>query len=193
MFFCFVSLCLVGHFHGGHRTVQNRADEYLCNLNQIETPEDRNSAILECLKEINVLLDRTATRKNVTDELAIGLGAVVKSLEMRNKDLKTQFEQLAERITQLDNETREFIDAVDSEIEQLISDVKTYTLSSLSSLVEEILTKGEGRAEKVESSIAGVIQEDKYSWLKRLAVLFLGVQILVVIFFVFYRALDNVY
>lgn len=170
--------------HAGSKPVTNLADKFLENPELIQTREQRNDAILQCLDEIADILKTRASHRAIAEELTAGIDVMVRSTEARDKDMKRRFSILQERIANLENTTRTSLSSADQQIKKFFGEVREKLVPELDGL---FFTRS--RAEKINTRL----QSDRMGSVGRAALLFVFEQALIAAFLALYRALRRLY
>ena len=181
------AFCHLRSPHAGSKPSTNLADTFLDNPHLIQTREQRIAAIRQCLDEISSVLQTRATRRDITTQLSTSLETIVRSTEMRDKDMKRRFEALRARISSLNNTTRTLMAAAESELDAIVGGVRGEALAALNDVVINALEKGRHRGRKVRSRV----RDHHVASLRRALLLFAVEQVLVVATYALYRAYQD--
>jgi hypothetical protein len=133
---------------------QNLAMYYLSHLETIQTPEQRNAAVLRCLAEIASILDKTASKRAIQVELAGRFKAMLMSVDSRDKDVKTQTQKLFDALNVLEAETTGAINETFSTVTGSLKAMRGNLLSKMG-----IALNGASRNANVSSGIEAKIAD----------------------------------
>jgi DNA anti-recombination protein RmuC len=102
----------------------NLAEHYLANLDAIQTPEQRNSAVLKCLAEIASIVDRAASKRAIQVELSGRFKAMLMSVDSRDKDAKTHQDRLFDDLNFLEAKTTNAINETFENVSGSLGDLR---------------------------------------------------------------------
>jgi hypothetical protein len=151
-------LGLLALFCGADAEPKNLANYYLENLDTIQTPEQRNEAILKCLAQIGSIVDNAASIQAIQAELTGKFNGVMMALDSRDRDLKTRYSKIYDSLNSLEDRTSSSINQTFTKVSESVRGVRTTMISKLAESIETALSKGRNAAAEVEHNVAGAVE-----------------------------------
>jgi hypothetical protein len=135
----------------------NLADYYLEHLDTLQTPEQRNAAILKCLAEIASIIDKTASKRAIQVELSGTFRAMLMSVDSRDKDVKTQYERLFDGLNMLEAKTTGAINETFTNVTGSLTAMRTNVLSKMGRALAAATRNSDNLSTSLQVTIADVI------------------------------------
>ena len=114
----------------------NLAEYYLSHYELINTPEKRNKAIIKCLAEIALIIDREASKKTVKSAIEEKLNPLTNLIDSKDRDMKTKFKDLQNEANNLEKEITKIINETESSLHQSLKNIRKEIIDSFNEIVK---------------------------------------------------------
>lgn len=170
----------------------NLAEYYLSHYELINTPEKRNKAIIKCLAEIALIIDREASKKTVKSAIEEKLNPLTNLIDSKDRDMKTKFNTLQKEAYELENEINEIINKTEISLHQSLKSIRKEIINSFNDIVKYSQTVNNNNIDKIVGSIDESIKTQKISSSKHAIIFFILLQIILSLaIFLSYRYIQN--
>jgi DNA anti-recombination protein RmuC len=165
---------------------QTLADKYLQEFDKFATQGQKYQAIIWALTELATLIDSAATRYEIEYEIGSHLHNVLNSVDVRDREMKKQFQELQGEVDQLKSDIDKLVNETRSELQASMKKVRKDIISALREIVAQSIDKNRQVAEKVQKKVSKSVGEYKKTTTAQAVSYFIGFQILLILCIYFY-------
>jgi hypothetical protein len=157
------------------------ARKYLQNLDSITTPEQRAQAVLSCLAQIAAILDKAASRAVLEEQLNVKLRALLQSVDVRDRDMKSHFQRMRAEMETIEEHTRELVNRTDELVRLSMKSVRGEITRRLREYVDYYVAHSKDNMDAVSAGAASAAQvSGRLTWVVGSGFL-IGIQAMIVI------------
>ena len=182
LFLFHFSLSVAANQKGGGDSGENvedsLADKYLKEFDKLKTQGQKYQAIIWALTELATIIDSAATRYEIEYEIGAKLHTVLNSVDVRDREMKKQFQELQTEVDQLKTDIDTIVNSTRVELQESMKTVRKDIISSLRKIVTESIEKNRGIADQVNKNVKGAVGQYKKSTTTQSISYFIGFQIL---------------
>lgn len=157
------------------------ADQYLEQYDKLETQGQKYQAIIWALTELASLIDSAATRYEIEYEIGGHLHSVLNSVDVRDREMKKQFQELQTEVDQLKVDIDKLVNETRNDLQENMKQVRKEITKSLQSIVVDSLDKNRQLQDQVAGHVNQSVQQMKQSTTKQAVGYFVGFQVLLII------------
>jgi ElaB/YqjD/DUF883 family membrane-anchored ribosome-binding protein len=165
---------------------QTLADKYLLEFDNLTTQGQKYQAIIWALTELASLIDSAATRFEIEYEIGSHLHTVLNSVDIRDREMKKQFQELQAEVDQLKGDIDKLVNETRAELQASMKQVRKDIIQSLREIVAQSIDKNHQVAEKVQKKVSKSVGEYKKTTTAQAISYFIGFQILLALCIYFY-------
>ncbi|OHS93539.1 hypothetical protein TRFO_11755 [Tritrichomonas foetus] len=136
---------------------KNLAEYYLKHLDEVNTHEKRNLAIMKCLAEIATIVDSEASQKAFKHEIQNTFHPLINSIESRDKDMKAKFKSLQEEVNLLKSDIDTIIDNTDKSLHTTMKGIKKEIVDAFRDIVNYSTSVNDNTVDRVVQHIDATI------------------------------------
>jgi len=165
---------------------QTLADRYLSSFDKLKTQGQKYQAIIWALTELASLIDTAATRYEIEYEIGGHLHTVLNSVDVRDREMKKQFQELQTEVDQLKLDIDKLVNETRTELQGSMKNVRKDIIKSLREIVANSLDTNRAVAEKVQKRVQKSVGEYKKTTTTQAVSYFIGFQVLLFLCVYFY-------
>lgn len=162
------------------------ADKYLENFDKLETQGQKYQAIIWALTELASLIDSAATRYEIEYEIGGHLHSVLNSVDVRDREMKKQFQELESEVNQLKQDIDSLVNETRTELQTSMKNVRKDIIKSLREIVASSIDSNHHVAQKVQKRVKTTVDEYKKTTTTQAVSYFVGFQVLLFLCVYFY-------
>lgn len=165
---------------------ENLADRYLKDFDKYETQGQKYQAIIWALTELASLIDSAATRYEIEYEIGGHLHTVLNSVDVRDREMKKQFQELQKEVDTLKEDIDKLINNTRAELQESMKSVRKDIVKSLRETVTSSLSKNRDLAQSIRKKVEGSVGQYKKTTTTQAVSYFVGFQVLLFLCVYFY-------
>jgi DNA anti-recombination protein RmuC len=173
-------------FAASSEASQTLADKYLQEFDTLATQGQKYQAIIWSLTELASLIDSAATRYEIEYEIGSHLHSVLNSVDIRDREMKKQFQELQGEVDQLKTDIDKLVNETRAELQTSMKQVRKDIISALREIVAQSIDKNREVAEKVQKKVSKSVGEYKKTTTTQAISYFVGFQVLLALCMYFY-------
>jgi DNA anti-recombination protein RmuC len=165
---------------------QTLADKYLKEFDQLKSQGQKYQAIIWALTDLATLIDSAATRYEIEYEIGAHLHTVLNSVDVRDREMKKQFQELQGEVDQLKDDIDKLVNETRAELQSSMKQVRKDIIHSLRNIVAQSIDKNREVADKVQKKVSKTVGEYKRTTTAQAISYFVGFQVLLFLCVYFY-------
>ena len=165
---------------------ESLADRYLKDFDKLETQGQKYQAIIWALTELASLIDSAATRYEIEYEIGGHLHTVLNSVDVRDREMKKQFQELQTEVDQLKQDIDNLVNETRVELQTSMKNVRKDIIKSLREIVASSIDSNHYVAQKVQKKVKTTVDEYKKTTTTQAVSYFVGFQVLLFLCVYFY-------
>lgn len=170
----------------------NLAEYYLSHFDLIDTPEKRNKAIIKCLAEIALIIDKEASKKTIKSVIEEKINPLTNLIDSKDRDMKSKFKSIDEESHELENEINKIINETEISLHQSLKSIRKEIIDSFNEIVKYSQTVNDNNINQIVGNIDESIETQKTSSSQHAIVFFFLLQIILGLsVFLSYRYIQN--
>jgi DNA anti-recombination protein RmuC len=162
------------------------ADKYLQEFDNLKSQGQKYQAIIWALTELATLIDSAATRYEIEYEIGAHLHTVLNSVDVRDREMKKQFQELQGEVDQLKGDIDKLVNETRAELQTSMKQVRKDIISSLRNIVAQSIDKNRDVAERIQRKVSRSVGEYKKTTTVQAISYFVGFQVLLFLCIYFY-------
>ena len=162
------------------------ANRYLKDFDKLETQGQKYQAIIWALTELATLIDSAATRYEIEYEIGGHLHTVLNSVDVRDREMKKQFQELQGEVDQLKQDIDNLVNETRVELQTSMKNVRKDIIKSLREIVASSIDSNHYVAQKVQKKVKTTVDEYKKTTTTQAVSYFVGFQVLLFLCVYFY-------
>lgn len=163
------------------------AESYLRKFDELKTSGQKYQAIIWALTELATLIDSAATRYEIEYEIGSHLHTVLNSVDVRDREMKKQFQELQVEVDQLKSDIDKLVNDTRVELQTSMKQVRKDIISSLRGIVSKALDNNRNVADQINNKVKKSVDSYKKTTTTQAVLYFVGFQILLFICIYFYN------
>lgn len=170
----------------------NLAEYYLSHFDLIDTPEKRNKAIIKCLAEIALIIDKEASKKTIKSVIEEKINPITNLIDSKDRDMKSKFKSIDEESHELENEINKIINETEISLHQSLKSIRKEIIDSFNEIIKYSQTVNDNNINQIVGNIDESIETQKASSTQHAIVFFFLLQIILgLAIFLSYRYIQN--
>lgn len=162
------------------------ADKYLAQFDKLESQGQKYQAIIWALTELATLIDSAATRYEIEYEIGAHLHTVLNSVDVRDREMKKQFQELQGEVDQLKGDIDKLVNETRAELQTSMKQVRKDIIHSLRDIVAKSIDKNREVAGSIHKKMDQTVTQYKKTTTMQAFCYFFGFQVLMGICIYFY-------
>ena len=162
------------------------ADKYLAEFDSLKTQGQKYQAIIWALTELATLIDSAATRYEIEYEIGAHLHTVLNSVDVRDREMKKQFQELQSEVDQLKGDIDKLVNQTRTELQTSMKQVRKDIIHSLREIVAKSIDKNREVASNIHKRVNKTVTEYKKTTTMQAISYFVGFQVLLFLCIYFY-------
>ena len=169
------------------------AQKYLDQFDSLETQGQKYQAIIWALTELASLIDNAATRYEIEYEIGGHLHTVLNSVDVLDREMKKQFQELQGEVDQLKNDIDKLVNETRDDLQNSMKQVRKDIIKSLREIVSNSLNSNREVSEKVKNKVHKSVGEYKKTSTSQAIGYFIGFQILLIVcVYLYYKYIQQI-
>jgi hypothetical protein len=172
---------------GSRKRGRTLARYYLDNFGSFRNSNEQYQALLYCLTELALIVDKSATRGELEYGIGSHLHKILESIDQRDRQLKVHFKDFQSEGNSLKAEIDDLVNPTRVELEELVRSVRKSVMKELKSMIRLSISQQERTANQVSKVAWAKLQSIESTLNTQMYLFFGGFQVLVFLCLYFSR------
>jgi hypothetical protein len=164
---------------GSRKRGRTLARYYLDNFGSFRNSNEQYQALLYCLTELALIIDKSATRSELQYGIGTHLHKILEAIDQRDRQLKGHFKDFQSEGNALKNEIDSLINQTGAELEGMVKTVRKGVMTALKTLIRDSIAQQAQTASHVSQVAGAKIQSIETTSNTQMILFFSGFQVLI--------------
>jgi DNA anti-recombination protein RmuC len=164
---------------GSRKRGRTLARYYLDNFGSFRNSNEQYQALLYCLTELALIIDKSATRSELQYGIGNHLHKILESIDQRDRQLKSHFKDFQAEGNSLKQEIDNLVNQTRAELEEMVNSVRKSVMKELKSMIRLSINQQERTVDQVSKAAGAKLQSLEATSNTQMYLFFGGFQVLI--------------
>jgi DNA anti-recombination protein RmuC len=164
---------------GSRKRGRTLARYYLDNFGSFRNSNEQYQALLYCLTELALIIDKSATRSELQYGIGNHLHKILEGIDQRDRQLKSHFKDFQAEGNSLKEEIDNLVNQTRAELEEMVKSVRKGVMRELKTMIRASIDEQADTANQVSQAAGAKIHSIESTSNTQMILFFAGFQILI--------------